>query len=165
MLQWGRNLTVADGPAGEFCGERIFTLQWGRNLTVADGAPPPLIGHELKLASMGPQLDSCGWPVAFISLSALSQLQWGRNLTVADGPVSKMARSKMAGSLQWGRNLTVADGVSTEQYLECPAKASMGPQLDSCGWPDPGCPGPHRQHASMGPQLDSCGWGAREMNV
>ena len=62
MLQWGRNLTVAEG--GEFGGRiRRFlgVLQWGRNLTVAEGA----------VSSAGDVEEI--------------MLQWGRNLTVAEG--------------------------------------------------------------------------------
>ena len=61
-LQWGRNLTVAEGVRdrlGARHGARM--LQWGRNLTVAEGATPAA---------------ASGTPIA---------LQWGRNLTVAEG--------------------------------------------------------------------------------
>ena len=36
-LQWGRNLTVAEGCSGEVSNFRLYELQWGRNLTVAEG--------------------------------------------------------------------------------------------------------------------------------
>ena len=40
-LQWGRNLTVAEGA--EFAAMPLSEqmLQWGRNLTVAEGAVAP----------------------------------------------------------------------------------------------------------------------------
>ena len=40
MLQWGRNLTVAEGP--KLKPEELLedALQWGRNLTVAEGFRP-----------------------------------------------------------------------------------------------------------------------------
>ena len=53
-LQWGRNLTVAEGPA--FHRAIVLhpprTLQWGRNLTVAEGlwratVCPPLDRHSI----------------------------------------------------------------------------------------------------------------------
>ena len=37
------------------------------------------------LASMGPQLDSCGRLAAFASIAPDDKLQWGRNLIVAEG--------------------------------------------------------------------------------
>ena len=37
MLQWGRNLTVAEGMLMERYEEVDAGLQWGRNLTVAEG--------------------------------------------------------------------------------------------------------------------------------
>ena len=62
-LQWGRNLTVAEGvmrrAALSYSKQR---LQWGRNLTVAEGHVfAQRIPHK-------------------------TVLQWGRNLTVAEGP-------------------------------------------------------------------------------
>ena len=36
-LQWGRNLTVAEGTAFVLFWGRRLPLQWGRNLTVAEG--------------------------------------------------------------------------------------------------------------------------------
>ena len=61
-------------------------LQWGRNLTVAEGDHCYMVADEGAYASMGPQLDSCGradpfWKYARRKLG----LQWGRNLTVAEG--------------------------------------------------------------------------------
>ena len=37
LLQWGRNLTVAEGDAEATEATEAETLQWGRNLTVAEG--------------------------------------------------------------------------------------------------------------------------------
>ena len=83
--------------------------------------------------------------------------------------------------LQWGRNLIVAEGQSLSKTPRRPARASMGPQLDSCGrlmavdagvaiaealqWGRnlivaEGCATKNLdlgRRTSMGPQLDSCG--------
>ena len=67
-----KDIGAANGP-----------LQWGRNLTVADGSDRPY--HHVGIASMGPQLDSCGWPAHVGRAPLTNPLQWGRNLTVADG--------------------------------------------------------------------------------
>ena len=60
-LQWGRNLSVAEGPDCRACGQAGCHLQWGRNLSVAEGCEcdHPADRHE--------------------------PLQWGRNLSVAEG--------------------------------------------------------------------------------
>ena len=62
-----------------------WLLQWGRNLTVAEGCA---VGEILGLradASMGPQLDSCGRGPWEETARTPGALQWGRNLTVAEG--------------------------------------------------------------------------------
>ena len=61
MLQWGRNLTVAEGVELGMDGDNMVLLQWGRNLTVAEG------GADMY------------------DLGQVEKLQWGRNLTVAEG--------------------------------------------------------------------------------
>ena len=60
-LQWGRNLTVAEGGMRLRVRCSRALLQWGRNLTVAEG--------ENLTSGTGPRRE----------------LQWGRNLTVAEG--------------------------------------------------------------------------------
>ena len=66
-----------------------------------------------------------------IQMSMLLSLQWGRNLIVAEGRARYRRRARRA-TLQWGRNLIVAEG---SQVCGWPSlvRASMGPQLDSCG--------------------------------
>ena len=82
--------------------------------------------------------------------------------------------------LQWGRNLIVAEGRRAAGGGPPSPRASMGPQLDSCGRRAVGVPAagpvplqwgrnlivaegklaarfPRDVLASMGPQLDSCG--------
>ena len=107
-LQWGRNLTVAEGCTNQDGPPDGATLQWGRNLTVAEGA--------------GAVLDRARAAV----------LQWGRNLTVAEGAMRRKLRGDPV-QLQWGRNLTVAEGATATRLTKLADQASMGPQLDSCG--------------------------------
>ena len=61
-LQWGRNLSVAEGGKAPIGIIDCVELQWGRNLSVAEG---------------------CGRMVE--SARRLEALQWGRNLSVAEG--------------------------------------------------------------------------------
>ena len=82
-LQWGRNLSVAEGLSSQFSATANVMLQWGRNLSVAEGAPTcgrrcaaccfngaatfrlrkvPRFRHDRcrRRASMGPQPFGCG---------------------------------------------------------------------------------------------------------
>ena len=155
MLQWGRNLIVAEGSTGRGCWGCRFDASMGPQLDSCgrnQNQNRPLPG----LASMGPQLDSCGRPrgprrprahgpalqwgrnlivaegrYSFTSSGNRSALQWGRNLIVAEGP-SGFWPTSGGSRLQWGRNLIVAEGGRT--WIRCRRRrASMGPQLDSCG--------------------------------
>ena len=137
---------------------RDSMLQWGRNLTVAEGPHPGASGRAGRVASMGPQLDSCGRRYRRQrSQWHEGSLQWGRNLTVAEGRVREARHGRLE-KLQWGRNLTVAEGRHVQKQCNSWACASMGPQLDSCGRRVQGVPRRIRKFlASMGPQLDSCG--------
>ena len=161
LLQWGRNLTVAEGSAFLFPLGVGVELQWGRNLTVAEGSigalrPPALRrtsmgpqldscgrsrylvqGRRSPQTSMGPQLDSCGRSLTAACVAALAGLQWGRNLTVAEGSICSDC-GEAANVLQWGRNLTVAEGCYRQRHSRICLGTSMGPQLDSCGRLVPG---------------------------
>ena len=107
-LQWGRNLTVAEGAKAKRKADIEAALQWGRNLTVAEG-----VDYLINQDNARP-------------------LQWGRNLTVAEGGCTCKHPEKKT-LLQWGRNLTVAEGAAAIRRLPRAEQASMGPQLDSCG--------------------------------
>ena len=52
-------MTVAEGTTNAPTNAGDNKLQWGRNLTVAEGADAGRKALGL-VASMGPQLDSCG---------------------------------------------------------------------------------------------------------
>ena len=61
-------------------------LQWGRNLIVAEGRLEPPGEIAGAIASMGPQLDSCGRLGPRREVGRMrTVLQWGRNLIVAEG--------------------------------------------------------------------------------
>ena len=131
-LQWGRNLTVAEGATVPTAGPACAPLQWGRNLTVAEGTSGCVRPYRGGWASMGPQLDSCGRLGGTWGDLTPEELQWGRNLTVAEGGLLGRRRDSDL-ELQWGRNLTVAEGPRPHRANEANIRASMGPQLDSCG--------------------------------
>ena len=73
-------------------GEHVYAgtlLQWGRNLTVAEGGAVVAVHAAQLKASMGPQLDSCGRLAREVRAELDEVLQWGRNLTVAEGTSGK----------------------------------------------------------------------------
>ena len=180
MLQWGRNLSVAEGPPcpppnssrpGGFNGAATFRLRkagaGGATGQQQDGfngaatfrlrkaARPQALKPNAKPASMGPQPFGCGRD-KFAHAGRLNRaLQWGRNLSVAEG-VGAVPALYAGGLLQWGRNLSVAEGRPLHLSHDR-AAASMGPQPFGCGRAlepsDPAC----RRQASMGPQPFGCG--------
>ena len=62
LLQWGRNLSVAEGRRRLVDGLLASQLQWGRNLSVAEGLRRASALHQPPPASMGPQPFGCGRP-------------------------------------------------------------------------------------------------------
>ena len=134
MLQWGRNLFVAEWPpAGSpTAPQRRFNgaatcslrnvdaqgnhlipeslLQWGRNLFVAECVQEAVCRVRDVLASMGPQLVRCGMTglVPKVEID-VTPLQWGRNLFVAECARTVKQPEHNRQGLQWGRNLFVAE--------------------------------------------------------
>ena len=87
----------------------LALLQWGRNLAVAEGARPYRAARwsrcfngaatwQLRKAPWSKRMP-CGAP----------RLQWGRNLAAANG-VDSGDRHVALKQLQWGRNLAAAEG-------------------------------------------------------
>ena len=108
-LQWGRNLSVAEGLRCPACALLHKRLQWGRNLSVAEGQGPRPRPRRNGPASMGPQPFGCGRAPALSSITTPPLLQWGRNLSVAEGCRNARDLERVC-MLQWGRNLSVAEG-------------------------------------------------------
>ena len=109
MLQWGRNLFVAESRVLQVPHAEVFLASMGPQL-VRCGKWHSLPVYRLNvIASMGPQLVRCGkkW-AAFPPDIAAALLQWGRNLFVAEREAHAGCRGKVPG-LQWGRNLFVAE--------------------------------------------------------
>ena len=79
---------------------KFAPLQWGRNLSVAEG-PRPAEKVELDTrASMGPQPFGCGRASLPPRTQDPMALQWGRNLSVAEGyAYRKVILSKMRASM------------------------------------------------------------------
>ena len=84
-LQWGRDLSVAEGNC-KIChiGPRN-RLQWGRDLSVAEGIDWPASAASNSFASMGPRPFGRGRYTAHVIAPPNAKLQWGRDLSVAEG--------------------------------------------------------------------------------
>ena len=109
-------------------------LQWGRNFAVAE---TPHRSH--------------------VPTSAIRWLQWGRNFAVAETCRRICTCRKRRTLLQWGRNFAVAETDRLQRARIVPRRASMGPQLCSCGNQQKAAERTAALLASMGPQLCSCG--------
>ena len=110
----------------------IFELQWGRNLSVAEGGKPESTETE-PVASMGPQPFGCGRrrhgrrdPLCGRASMGPQPFGCGREEQAKDDDDKKP-------KLQWGRNLSVAEGVERAYVCDYHEAASMGPQPFGCG--------------------------------
>ena len=84
LLQWGRDLSVAETRTSLPSWGALSPLQWGRDLSVAETGM------------------TRGWR------SEPSSLQWGRDLSVAETGACR-GRDPASSMLQWGRDLSVAE--------------------------------------------------------
>ncbi len=94
QLQWGRDLRVAEISITAISRARASKpLQWGRDLRVAEIVAKEKVYSRLRVASMGPRLESRGNAMLIAHKIALDpKLQWGRDLRVAE--ISSAARAR-----------------------------------------------------------------------
>ena len=108
-LQWGRNLSVAEGAISLPDALNYVMLQWGRNLSVAEGSgdralactPARFNGAATFRLRKGHQAMAGSWRAICFNGAATFRLRKGHA-----GGTSRGASK----SLQWGRNLSVAEG-------------------------------------------------------
>ncbi len=85
-LQWGRDVSVAEiAYNANANAARLWALQWGRDVSVAEICTRAASGGAAAEASMGPRRfrrGNFGWPTS--GRTVLSQLQWGRDVSVAE---------------------------------------------------------------------------------
>ena len=133
-LQWGRDLSAAEGDGAARGRAPIGALQWGRDLSAAEGASQATWRQSPNrfngAATFRPR--KAAHDVLPEKLNAV--LQWGRDLSAAEGLPKfcfpcisppcfngaatfrprKAARrrgdSRDASGLQWGRDLSAAEG-------------------------------------------------------
>ena len=130
-LQWGRNLSVAEGSMTALKSKLILRFNGAATFRLRKGAPRPRARPRPR-ASMGPQPFGCGRdrhpgrPAGGGAASMGPQpFGCGRTLTVAKAYPGR--------PLQWGRNLSVAEGEGGGAQKESARVASMGPQPFGCG--------------------------------
>ena len=84
LLQWGRDQTIAEMPAGNCTRSAVLSLQWGRDQTIAEMHPPATGTVEQAPASMGPRSDDRGNGGDGTGRTSDDLLQWGRDQTIAE---------------------------------------------------------------------------------
>ena len=162
-LQWGRDLSVAEGSSGigkaggrhSFNGAATFRsrkvpnyiladvldglLQWGRDLSVAEGAPH-LPYHLTQAASMGPRPFGRGRANPHCRIfSEKFALQWGRDLSVAEGNGFRIAPDSCGGASMGPRPFG-RGRLWVCQQLRIALAASMGPRPFGRGRAPPAAP-------------------------
>ena len=112
--------------------EKMNALQWGRNLTVAEGGLNPARLVFYLPASMGPQLDSCGRVRLGGRGRRGARASMGPQLdSCGRAKIWAAVLAKRGASM--GPQLDSCGRAAADQYLAREFIASMGPQLDSCG--------------------------------
>ena len=131
LLQWGRNLSVAEGRSRSGCNPAPLRFNGAATFRLRKGT---------------------------VSISATSRpsLQWGRNLSVAEG-LLRFAPRRRALDASMGPQPFGCGRESTIDRMAGRIVASMGPQPFGCGRPLPRDPPQWTHRASMGPQPFGCG--------
>ncbi len=110
LLQWGRDVIVADGRISSSSAPSLWLLQWGRDVIVADGRREPGRRESGRRASMGPRRYRRGWSRPRNRTRRASRSFNGAATLSSRMGTSLSGSRKSAGSLQWGRDVIVADG-------------------------------------------------------
>ena len=151
VLQWGRDLSVAEGagPAGGSAGGD--KLQWGRDLSVAEGMPIPRAAPPTTSFNGAATFRSRKAPVVRRPLRlplSFNGAATFRSRKASTSPPAHppnpsfngaatfrsrkdIARPAVCGKaclLQWGRDLSVAEGTSRRKPRRGRGLASMGPR-------------------------------------
>ncbi len=160
VLQWGRDVIVADGSAGAvqpaahfgFNGAATlssrmgpisklpvlgrYKLQWGRDVIVADGAAEAAQETAQEAASMGPRRYRRGWVTSAGGGSSGWSFNGAATLSSRMGFKGGSVQGEFVTSLQWGRDVIVADGRRESNAGADRYGASMGPRRYRRGWPN-----------------------------
>ena len=153
-LQWGRDLSAAEGCRLRMTSSANVGLQWGRDLSAAEG---------LSAARLKTRRYSFNGAATFRPRKAaeragrrwLGMLQWGRDLSAAEGPTRRSTsrpttfsfngaatfRPRKAApapdlhvphhALQWGRDLSAAEGMTRYGHDPFNRKLQWGRDLSA----------------------------------
>ena len=109
-LQWGRDLSVAEGVRITVIPNDADPLQWGRDLSVAEGTCSTGRARSRRPGFNGAATFRSRKVTPTTTTSVTSAaLQWGRDLSVAEGSSPNDVGASTP-ELQWGRDLSVAEG-------------------------------------------------------
>ena len=112
-------------------------LQWGRNLFVAECDGSSSEPTASQRASMGPQLVRCGMGRRDRGPRGPgNRLQWGRNLFVAECPRWKPPMPENRSCFNGAATCSLRNAVEVVPDAPPVLVASMGPQLVRCGMAD-----------------------------
>ena len=134
-LQWSRNFSVADCPSSARARTRVCRFNGAATFQLRIEDAMCVIRKDIS-ASMEPQLFSCGLLIMSLSrLSSSGLLQWSRNFSVADWMSREQetvcADTRFNGAATFQLRIVVDWPVVWDDN-----RASMEPQLFSCGLPN-----------------------------
>src|SRR5579885_2000940 len=84
VLQWGRDLVIAEIGMHVAAPQNAFLLQWGRDLVIAEIRGGSDQGETRLRASMGPRSGDRGNSYGHPQILSDFRLQWGRDLVIAE---------------------------------------------------------------------------------
>ena len=126
-LQWGRDLSVAEGHNLRDIAKEMHKLQWGRDLSVAEGRPGPVERQPGRAASMGPRPFGRG-RLAPAAMQGHTRARFNGAATFRSRKANGLSTLIPLALLQWGRDLSVAEGRGLAAGARRQFVASMGPR-------------------------------------
>ena len=150
LLQWGRDLSAAEGTCSVVPPASGPALQWGRDLSAAEGVRVRDVLEDGR-ASMGPRPLGRGRWYVWSAGRMLSKLQWGRDLSAAEGEVPHRLIFAPA-QLQWGRDLSAAEGANVAAFERRRRRLQWGRDLSAAEGTRLALPRGLCMLASMGPR-------------
>ena len=126
VLQWGRDLSVAEGRRAQRRRDRVGRFNGAATFRSRKECKAAFSYAGLN-ASMGPRPFGRGRESIESVRASNMMLQWGRDLSVAEGFLF-FNFFNLKYMLQWGRDLSVAEGRRRRGMVFCARPASMGPR-------------------------------------
>ncbi len=127
MLQWGRDLSIAEFPSPVSGVLEQMELQWGRDLSIAEFFEVRIEPLFIDEASMGPRSIDRG----IASGARFAVMRWTASMgprSIDRGIATFSHATLQHSSLQWGRDLSIAEFRGQARPKNPPTRASMGPR-------------------------------------